>query len=276
MPDRLQDVARSVYHPIKRRRSARRYGGVDTVRKTVSDVTIEFDTSTRVSKNWFFPRYAGDRLHEPAVTGRLCDWLEPESVFYDVGTHVGWYATVAAALLDGGAVHAFDLDERALDCVDANLTANGDDTTARVVHGAVSDTDGEEVPYAPFVPDAYSPFGGVDRAINRVTGEPGRAIGTAPTLTLDRYAATAPDPDVLKVDVEGHEAAVLRGGFDVLSRARPRLLLAVHPPQLRDQGEAPAAVYELLESLEYAVETVSRDSPLGDGTECVETLVCEP
>lgn len=244
--------------------------------KTLGNATVEFDTASRISKNWFFPRYAGDRLHEPAVTGRLCDWLDAESVFYDVGTHIGWYATVAAAQLDAGAVHAFDLDERALESVETNLSANAGETTTRIVHGAVSDRDGEPVTYAPFVSDAYSPFGGADRAINRVTAESEGAIGTAPSLTLDGYTTNAPDPDVLKVDVEGHEAAVLRGAFDVLSRAKPRLLLAVHPPQLREQGEAPAAVYDLLDELGYTIETVSEDSPLKDGEGSVETLVCEP
>lgn len=37
-----------------------------------------------------------------------------------------------------------------------------------------------------------------------------------------------PDPDFVKVDVEGFEAAVLRGALGVLERARARLLIEIH------------------------------------------------
>jgi FkbM family methyltransferase len=44
-------------------------------------------------------------------------------------------------------------------------------------------------------------------------------------------------PDVIKIDVEGHEASVLRGLTETLS-ARPLLFLELHPQFLRDHGAA--------------------------------------
>jgi len=47
---------------------------------------------------------------------------------------------------------------------------------------------------------------------------------------LDTLVATdgLPDPDLVKLDVEGAEAAVLDGAVEVLQRARPALLIELH------------------------------------------------
>jgi hypothetical protein len=47
-----------------------------------------------------------------------------------------------------------------------------------------------------------------------------RSTQLVPTLTLDWLADRFPPPDVIKIDVEQAEAAVLTGGPGVLDRAR--------------------------------------------------------
>jgi FkbM family methyltransferase len=50
------------------------------------------------------------------------------------------------------------------------------------------------------------------------------------TATIDELVGSGeiPAPDVMKVDVEGTEAAVLRGGQEVIRLRRPVLLIEVH------------------------------------------------
>ncbi len=59
-----------------------------------------------------------------------------------------------------------------------------------------------------------------------------------PSVTLDYYFQNeAPDavPDIIKIDVEGAEAAVLQGGAELLTRHNPEIWLALHNRQaMRD------------------------------------------
>ena len=49
------------------------------------------------------------------------------------------------------------------------------------------------------------------------------------TVSLDDYVtAWAAVPTVIKIDVEGHESAVLTGALQTLERYRPTLLCEVH------------------------------------------------
>src|SRR5262249_8609565 len=65
--------------------------------------------------------------------------------------------------------------------------------------------------------------------------------------TLDGLcAALAFRPDLVKVDVEGFEHAVLSGAGEVLWRDRPRLFLEMHPAQLARLGRSTAEVLALL------------------------------
>jgi hypothetical protein len=49
------------------------------------------------------------------------------------------------------------------------------------------------------------------------------------SVTLDWLLDSLPDPNVLKIDVESHEAEVLRGAVRLLESARPVILCEVDP-----------------------------------------------
>jgi len=74
--------------------------------------------------------------------------------------------------------------------------------------------------------------------------------------TLDHETGELGDgPRVLKIDVEGHEGAVLRGARDVLRRWRPALFLELHLDILERQGDSIAGVVDEVLGAGYAVET---------------------
>ena len=58
-------------------------------------------------------------------------------------------------------------------------------------------------------------------------------------------------PDLLKIDVEGYEQAVLAGARATLGRDRPGLFLELHPRRLQELGGSAAEVVGLLEALGY-------------------------
>lgn len=76
-----------------------------------------------------------------------------------------------------------------------------------------------------------------------------------PAFSLDDFVARQriADPDLIKIDVEGAEAAVLKGAGKILQRRRPLILLALH-------GESQCAeCFEILQDLHYTLRTFGGD-----------------
>jgi hypothetical protein len=74
-----------------------------------------------------------------------------------------------------------------------------------------------------------------------------------PAVTLDGLVErTGLSPTHVKIDVEGYEGAVLRGGRRLLTGEPPPLIfLELHNALLRERREDPGAVLDLLEELGY-------------------------
>jgi FkbM family methyltransferase len=61
-------------------------------------------------------------------------------------------------------------------------------------------------------------------------------ITTVPTITLDGFvAAGGPLPHLIKIDVEGGEYEILRGGAELFRNQRPLLIVEVHHQRAAEQ-----------------------------------------
>jgi FkbM family methyltransferase len=196
---RLEAEARGVDYPVPERISYIADPG---------GVRAFFLTGDRYSHGWFYPRYAGGRLHEPVVTRHLIETLTPASVFVDVGAHLGYFAVIAA--LRARAVFAIEPQEFLIGRIHANVAANHL-TNVTILHAAAGPAPG----FAP-IPKVGSPLTGVGTGENLV-----------PMIRLDDYFQGAHQPTHLKIDTEGFELRVLEGARALLA-ARPTLYLEVH------------------------------------------------
>ncbi len=86
------------------------------------------------------------------------------------------------------------------------------------------------------------------RAVRAFVGAPG---DPQTTLTLDQAAVQYFPPDFVKIDVEGGEADVLRGGSEVLSR-KPGLIVEVHGVSQEKE------CLEVLRSHDYSIDIVDQ------------------
>jgi FkbM family methyltransferase len=83
-------------------------------------------------------------------------------------------------------------------------------------------------------------------------GDPG-AVEIA-LRTVDRLCAELGfRPDLVKIDVEGYELAVLRGAREVLEESRPLLFLEIHPARIAELGGSIGELTDLLAELGYRI-----------------------
>ena len=71
-------------------------------------------------------------------------------------------------------------------------------------------------------------------------------------VSLDTFCSTQNlRPDIVKIDVEGNELSVLRGGARMFRSARPRVFLSVHPRQIGVLGGSVEELGRLITELGY-------------------------
>jgi FkbM family methyltransferase len=192
--------------------------------------------------NTAFLDYAARNRHqegvEPEVSGLLIGLAERLRVVYDVGANWGYYPL----LLGGetrfrGVVHAFEISPRT--ATDLRHVINEAGLGERVtVHGfGLSGCDGE----VRLSREKHS-------YLSRVVGDGYRgAVDRVEVRRLDGLGL--PPPDLIKIDVEGHELAVLRGAAAILARDQPLIVTeSWHEPV---RTEAMLAPLRLLAGLGY-------------------------
>jgi len=165
--------------------------------------------------------------------------LRAGDVFYDVGAHAGIYSLAAARATGArGTVVAVEPNQTNAAHFARHMALN-QVGSVRLINAAASDSAGVATFSAG--PTDYE-------GILNPTGE----IRIA-TVRLDDLE---PVPDVIKIDVEGHEAAVLRGAGRILHVDRPVIFIAVHNDAARAQ------CLEILDANEYDVEWIEPDEAL--------------
>jgi FkbM family methyltransferase len=177
--------------------------------------------------------------HEPDITALFRRLVSPGSTVLDVGANVGYFSILAREL--GASVHAFEPNPlvRALLTRSVSLGPGG----IEVVPVACSDHEGAMLLYL------------------AEPGNTGMTSLTAPTsvsaerrrevevIKLDDYVRAAGlRPDVVKIDVEGHEREVLAGAEWMLETARPIVIAETGGAEtiefMRELGYVPHRILE--------------------------------
>jgi FkbM family methyltransferase len=141
---------------------------------------------------------------------------------FDVGMNAGSYLYTAVGYRQPGVpVVGFEPDPQISAAVRANIERNAL-TNVIIETCAVSAVSGTARLHRASSDQMHSlDRAFLDRAGSLVVGQE-----DVRTVTIDDAAADCGlDPDLIKIDVEGHEAAVIRGAAGVIDRTRPTLLL---------------------------------------------------
>jgi FkbM family methyltransferase len=153
--------------------------------------------------------------YETETQCALDSLLEPGFVCYDLGASIGYLSLLMARRARH--VYAFEPAPHAAVEIRRNMEVNGF-SHFTIVESPVSDS------------IRSVKFGLTDVAFGSGIAHAETRWPTIEltTVTLDGFAMTNDYPDLIKIDVEGEEARVLRGASGILTRCKPRLLVELH------------------------------------------------
>jgi FkbM family methyltransferase len=168
-------------------------------------------------------------------------------VVIDAGANIGQYTMLAStAVTPTGRVHSFEPVHENYSRLRAHVAANGL-TNVRLNRLALWSEDSTLVLVMP----NQSPGNHGSYTVRQ--GAPPSSGEEAPGIRLDEYASAneIAGVDLIKMDIEGAEAAAILGGLGLVERCRPIFLLEVNRAALTSMGSSPNELWELVSGLGY-------------------------
>ena len=159
--------------------------------------------------------------------------ITPGSIFYDIGANIGLYARCAVECFQAGRVVAFEpMDDNRI-LLHNNVQYSSSPEKITVLPYAIADFEGESTFQ---IDDNQSATAVLDVVTNGQAALGRRQLGLEPLVqqvqcrTLDSIIeeGSFPEPDVIKIDVEGAEMMVLNGAEGYLRERMPKLMVENH------------------------------------------------
>ncbi|HEX3920390.1 MAG TPA: FkbM family methyltransferase [Caulobacteraceae bacterium] len=207
------------------------------------------------------PQLVVYRQWEADLSAFVSRTLGPDSVFVDVGANFGYFTCLAGSRVGRGGrgrVVAIEPNPAMLALLEANVTINWSMADIEILRLAAGATDGQaqlaiprqRAANASLSVDAPS---AVERDLVEVAVRP-----------LDALLPAGEPVHVLKIDVEGHETAVIEGARQTIARS-PDILVVMEwsLSQMQEAGYEPAALLRLLRELGLSAFALSGDGSVG-------------
>lgn len=198
--------------------------------------------------------------YEPHSVELIKKIIHPGMTCIDAGAHIGFYTCLMASLIsERGKIYAFEPMPSNFELLTKNIEENQFQRTVKAYPFACSD-----VPGTLTVSKVSNMF-----VVGEV--EDGEHVSAEAIRIDDVITDTV---DLVKLDVEGHEPAALRGMSSIISRDRPIILSEINEYWLRQCSQSNAVEYVgLLESLGYEVFDVKDlEHPVDKGALTIDVL----
>jgi len=156
-------------------------------------------------------------MHEEQVQAALVTFASRGAVFFDVGANVGFYTVMLARLVGSrGHVTAFEPLPSNAAMIRRNADLNGLRNIS-VEETAVSATTG------------HIAFREETSGTGHIVSANAESTRNVACIALDTFVARGgPIPTLVKIDVEGHEVAVIMGMQEILRVHRPVIIAEMH------------------------------------------------
>ena len=179
----------------------------------------------------------------------ISELVEPGSCLVDVGANYGIYTRFFSEYAGReGKVISLEPIDKTFDCLSSNVKKLRLSNVS--LHKlALSDRAGESFME---IPDYQQ--GGENMYEARIVDVPQDIVDKRTvkinTSTLDNLLKDEKVVDFIKIDVEGHELNVLKGGLEVLEKFKPMMLLEINGG-INKQNENAQSILSLLHTLDY-------------------------
>lgn len=171
--------------------------------------------------------YILGNYEDPQVIDEFCAWLEPASVFYDLGGNIGFYTLLANRFITTGKIYSFEpiafnriIFEKHI-ALNTGLIKN---KNIMILPFAVSDREKEII----FSDNSEQKDGNTYVATSPFFTASKNTINVK-CYSIDELVQQGYEkPGIIKIDVEGAEYDVLQGAINTLQQYKPAILLATH------------------------------------------------
>ena len=199
--------------------------------------------------------------------------VQPGDIVLDIGANIGAHTLhLARRVGPQGIVVAFEPTDFAFQKLIRNVNLNPSlASRIRAEQIMLAATLGEQS-----VPQLYSSWPLVKQAELHLEhwGELKHTNG-ASAKTLDEYLKYADIEKIsfIKMDVDGHECNVLRGGVNALKQHKPTIIMELAPYVLDETGHSLEELLTILASLGYVIHTLVDDEVLSQDPRAIREMI---
>ncbi len=212
-------------------------------------------THSKISQLHYRKKLEGVTLESEPELLIIPELVKPGATVFDIGANFGLHTRfMSEAVGDTGQVHSFEPTITMYDVLSNNVESLNLDNVA-TNQLALSDQDSELEFFVPIRKDGSPNYYESSLVEPEDIDSADYMTYIVDTTTLDSYCEKnqIEKVDYLKIDVEGHEIAVLKGAEKLLRTSKPAIFLEVNEPL--DDGAHGTAVKDLVHSLDYEVHT---------------------
>lgn len=222
----------------------------------INEVTAYFYTQTLSEANAL--RYIIN--NESFILKDILGEIRPNDVFFDIGAHIGVYSCLVDKKITKGSVFAFEPYPPNVLALNKNIELNN--SSVHVVEVALSDRQGK----ISFTKESDS-ISGNSSIIHKLTTDETLEVNTDKGDSLIASEGI-PNPNVVKIDVEGAEPIVIEGLKEALSDKNCRLIYCeIHlpvkgqRPSCEDFGKSFEEIKLTLRDLGFCIEVIDYRYP---------------
>ncbi len=190
-----------------------------------------------------------DGFWEMGLTMYMARQVRPGMVAIDVGANFGYYTILLGALVgEGGHVHAIEPAPATAAMLRRSVELNGFQDFTTIIEAAAGASDGAgSLLYVPDREPKNATIVGSPDSVDSSAGTLHKVAGAR----IDALMAEQPRIDVVKIDAEGAEEAIIAGMLATLRRDKPLLVLEFNAARARDPAGLLATIGDIYGAPRY-------------------------
>lgn len=225
------------------------------------EVKLALDRA-QMSQRIMLDTLANHVMYEPDTSTLLTSVLRDGDTFVDVGTHVGFFSSLAASLVGNeGRVVSFEPEARNFGQLADHVALNGFSNVDRV-NAAVGAEEGQAEFWVNADNDGGHALWNVGKhGYNQLSRQrENRQVVPVTTLDLHFAKSGARTPKLIKIDAEGCELSVLKGAKALLSRAVPYVICEINHFALEQMGTNEAELRNYMAAHGYQTNALNPET----------------